>query len=181
MLMPRTIILAKNYKMKPARFITGVVLFCSVLFAYKSKAQQQQPFVRVSGEVAAPLDLKVGDLQQMPQTQVLHKEKDGKEHTYAGVTLAEILQKAGVTMGKDPKSKGLTRYVLIEAKDGYRVVFALTELDKDFTDRKIILADKVDDKPLSEGTDPLQVIVEGEKKAGRCIKQVTAIKVAFAK
>jgi DMSO/TMAO reductase YedYZ molybdopterin-dependent catalytic subunit len=166
--------------MKPARFITCIILSFSMLFAYESKAQQQ-PSVKVSGEVATPLDLKIGDLQQMPQTRVLHKEKDGKEHTYTGVTLAEILQKAGITMGKDPKGKGITQYVLIDAKDGYQVVFALAELDKDFTDRKIILADKVDDKPLPESVGPLQVIVEGEKKAGRCIKQVIAIKVAFAK
>jgi hypothetical protein len=70
---------------------------------------------------------------------------------------------------------------LVEARDGYQVVFALAELDKDFTDRRIILADKVDGKSLSPADGPFRIIVQDEKKPARCIKQVTGIKIQFAK
>jgi DMSO/TMAO reductase YedYZ molybdopterin-dependent catalytic subunit len=100
---------------------------------------------------------------------------------YTGVLLSAILQRAGATMGKDLKGENLTKYATVEASDGYQVVFALAELDKDFTDRQIILATQIDGKPLAPADGPSRIIVQDEKKPARCIKQVTAIKVAFAK
>ena len=137
--------------------------------------------VKVSGEVTTPLDLKLADIQQYKQTDVIRKDRDGNDHKYTGVVLAEILQKAGATMGKDLKGENLTKYISVEASDGYQVVFALAELDKDFTDRIIILASVMDGKPLPAGDGPFRIIVQDEKKPARCIKQVTAIKVHFSK
>ncbi len=137
--------------------------------------------VKVTGEVTTPLDLKYADLQQYKQTDVIRKDRDGKDHTYSGVVLSEILHKAGVTLGKDLKGENLTKYILVTASDGYQVAFALAELDKDFTDRMIILADMMDGKPLPVGDGPFRMIVQDEKKPARCIKQVTAIKVQYAK
>ena len=111
----------------------------------------KEPEIKVSGEVTTPIELKLNDLQKFPQTQVTRKDRDGKDHTYSGVVLSTILQVAGVTLGKDLRGENLTKYVLVEASDGYQVVFALAELDKDFTDRTIILADQVDGAPLAPG------------------------------
>jgi len=133
--------------------------------------------VKVTGEVTTPLNLSVVDLHQFAQTVVVHKDKDGKDHTYSGVILAEILQKAGVSMNKE----SLTKYLLVDASDGYKVIFALAELDKNFTDRIIILADTVDGKPLAKGEGPFKIIVQDEKKAARCVRQVTSLKVLSAK
>ena len=58
----------------------------------------------------------------------------------------------------------MSLYLVVEAADGYRVVFALPELDPGYTDRTILLADRRDGKPLSDREGPLQVIVPGEKK-----------------
>ncbi|GAB3933520.1 molybdopterin-dependent oxidoreductase [Mucilaginibacter myungsuensis] len=137
--------------------------------------------IKISGEVAAPTELKLADMAQYPQTEVSRKDRDGKDHKYTGVLLSTILQKAGATLGKDLKGENLTKYITVEASDGYQVLFALAELDKDFTDRQIILATKIDGQPLALADGPFRIIVEGEKKPARCIKQVTAIKVAFAK
>ncbi|HEY4327771.1 MAG TPA: molybdopterin-dependent oxidoreductase [Mucilaginibacter sp.] len=162
-----------------------LVLFCLFgLFAIpvlKAQTAEKQASVKVTGEVTTPLDLKLSDLQQYPQTEVIRKDRDGKDHTYSGVILSEILQKAGVTLGKDLRGENLTKFVLVEASDGYQVVFALAELDKDFTDRTIILASTVDGKPLLPADGPFRIIVQNEKKPARCIKQVTNIKVQFAK
>lgn len=67
------------------------------------------------------------------------------------------------------------------ARDGYQVVFALAELDNAFTDKKIILASQIDDKPLAQTDGPFRIIVQGEKKPARCIRMVTAIKIQSAK
>lgn len=159
-----------------------VICFLSIIpFLSKAQTEVKKASVKILGEVTVPLEIKLADLHQFKQTEVIRKERDGKDHTYSGVILADILQKAGVTMGKDLRGENLTKYVLVEASDGYQVVFALAELDKDFTDRTIILADMIDGKPLASGDGPFRIIVQDEKKPARCIKQVTDIKILFAK
>jgi DMSO/TMAO reductase YedYZ molybdopterin-dependent catalytic subunit len=138
--------------------------------------------VKVTGEVTTPLNINAVTLHEFTQTTVSRKDKDGKiDHTYTGVTLSDILKKAGVTMEDALKGKNLTKYLVVEASDNYQVVFALAELDKNYTDRRIILADTVDGKPLPAGEGPFRIIIQDEKKPARCVRQVIAIKVAFAK
>jgi len=61
----------------------------------------------------------------------------------------EILKLAGVESGERLRGKALSNYLLVEAADGYRVVFELPELDPAFNDRVIILADPRDGSPLT--------------------------------
>ncbi|WPU98266.1 molybdopterin-dependent oxidoreductase [Mucilaginibacter sp. cycad4] len=146
-----------------------------------TRAQTKEAVVKVTGEVTNPLTIGRADLQQYKQTTVTRKDRDGKDHTYLGVTVSEILAKAGVTLGPELRGENLAKYLLVEASDGYQVLFALAELDKGFTDRAIILADKIDGQPLAPADGPFRIIVQDEKKPARCIKQVTAMKVMFAK
>jgi len=163
-----------------------ILLFCLLAamitpLSSRAQAKVKQASVKISGEVTTPTEIKLADMAQFEQTKVVRKDKDGNDHTYVGVLLSAILQKAGATMGKDLKGENLTKYILAEASDGYQVTFALTELDKDFTDRQIILATQMDGKALPDADGPFRIIVQDEKKPARCMKQVTGIKVAFAK
>jgi hypothetical protein len=65
----------------------------------------------------------------------------------------------------------------VEAADGYRVLFALPELDPAFTDRVIILADRADGDPLDNKEGPFRVVIPGEKRMARSARQVTTLKV----
>ncbi|WP_428331398.1 molybdopterin-dependent oxidoreductase [Mucilaginibacter sp.] len=169
--------------MKKYTFLMIIALFGLIIKPSQTQAQtaEKQASVKVTGEVITPLDLKLADLTQFKQTEVIRKDKDGNDHKYSGVVLSDILAKAGVTLGKDLRGKNLTKYILIEAIDGYQVVFALAELDKDFTNRTIILANQIDGKPLAATEGPFRIIVQDEKKPARCIKQVISIKVQAAK
>jgi DMSO/TMAO reductase YedYZ molybdopterin-dependent catalytic subunit len=149
--------------------------------ATQAQTTIKEAIVKVTGEVATPLNISPADLQQYKQTTVTRKDRDGKEHIYSGVILSDILTKAGVTLGADLRGENLAKYLLVEASDGYQVVFGLAELDKGFTDRAIILADKIDGQPLAPADGPFRIIVQDEKKPARCVKQVTALKVMFAK
>jgi hypothetical protein len=71
-------------------------------------------------------------------------------------------------------------YLVVEASDGYRAVFALPELDPEFTDRVILLADRRDGRPLSDHDGPLQVIAPGEKWHARWVRQVIRLKAGRA-
>ncbi len=135
----------------------------------------------VLGEVTKPLALQPVDFKGMLHTEITAADRDGKEHRYAGVPLITLLNQAGASMGAALKGKNLTKYVVVKAADGYEVVFALAELDPDFSTRTILLADSVDGAPLADGVGPYRVVVPGEKKPARWIRQVTAIEVKLAK
>ncbi len=139
-----------------------------------------QTVLTISGDVAKPMTLQAADLKAMPHTEVMGKERDGKEHRYSGVPLVDLLKQAGTTLGGELRGKNLTKYVVVKAVDGYEVVFALPELDPDFATRTILLADSIDGGPLPPGVGPYRVIVPGEKKPARWIREVNAIEVRLA-
>jgi DMSO/TMAO reductase YedYZ molybdopterin-dependent catalytic subunit len=159
----------------------SLLTFAVTILCFLTIAKAQTACVKIGGEVTIPMTLNDDDIHKYAQTTVTRKDHDGKDHTYTGVILSEILKKAGVTLGPELKGKNLTKYVLITATDNYQVVFALAELDEAFTDRTIILADQVDGKPLPSGEGPFRIIVQDEKKPARCIRAVTNIKVITAK
>jgi DMSO/TMAO reductase YedYZ molybdopterin-dependent catalytic subunit len=155
------------------------IFFIIALQAFGPAAQLPASVVlRVTGAVSQPLALSLEDLAAMPRTKVTAKEHDAGA-TYEGVALTAILQKAGAPLGKDLHGKALASYVVVTARDGYRVVFALPELDPAFTDaaQHIILVDTVGGKPLPEKQGPVRIIVPQEKKGARWIRMVESIEV----
>lgn len=159
----------------------ALLSFTAIPFITSAQTTEKQAAIKVSGEVSTPLTIDAAYLQKFTQTTVTRKDRDGKDHTYSGVIVSDILKNAGVTLGPDLKGENLTKYLLVEASDGYQVIFALAELDKGYTDRAIILADKVDGQPLAPADGPYRIIVQDEKKPARCIKQVTGMQVHFVK
>lgn len=72
------------------------------------------------------------------------------------------------------RGKSLALYLVVDAADGYRAVFALPELDSAFTDQVIILADRRDGKALSEAEGQWRVVVPSEKRQARWVRQVVS-------
>jgi DMSO/TMAO reductase YedYZ molybdopterin-dependent catalytic subunit len=134
--------------------------------------------LHVSGEVAHSLALSREQFATLPRQTVKAKGHDGVDSQFEGSSLVDILAKAGVPTGKELRGPAIALYVVVEAADGYRAVYALAELDSAFTDRVILLADRRDGRPLSAREGPLQVIVPGEKKHARWVRQVIKLKVA---
>ena len=108
------------------------------------------------------------------------KDHVGKEADYEGVALVDVLKAAGVKFGQDMTRKALANFLVVEAADQYRAVFAMPELDPAFTDRVIVLADRRDKKPLDEKHGPFQIIVPGEKRHARWVRQVVSLKIGRA-
>ncbi|HKR12349.1 MAG TPA: molybdopterin-dependent oxidoreductase [Pyrinomonadaceae bacterium] len=159
------------------------VLFSIVLcvtFAHAQTGTQKAILLTVGGEVAQPLKLTAEDLGKLPRRSVSAKDHDGKDTSFEGVDLVEVLKLAGVKLGEHLRGKELTLFLLVEAADGYRAVFALPELDPAFTDRIIILADRREGKPLSEKEGPVRIVVPGEKRQARWVRQVTSLTIRRA-
>ncbi len=162
--------------------ITG---FCLVLTAllppvYAQPTTSAEPALTVSGEVAKALTFQTSDLKALPHVEVTTQDRDGKEHRYSGIPLADLLNQAGATLGAQLKGKNLLKYVIVKALDGYEVLFALPELDPDFATQPIILADSVDGTPLPAGVGPYRVVVPGEKKPARWVRGVKSIAIRGA-
>ncbi len=120
------------------------------------------------------LDYKV--LETMPRKKVSAKNyKSTTMVTFEGVELHEVLRRGGVKFGADLKHSELSKYLVVEALDGYKVVFALPELDPLVTENIVLLADKRDGKPLDDYAGALCIIVPHEKRNGRWVRQVKSL------
>jgi DMSO/TMAO reductase YedYZ molybdopterin-dependent catalytic subunit len=151
-------------------FLIGVT--CSVASA--------QSFVQVTGEVKNTLKLYEADIAKMNKVAVTLTDKDGKDHSYTGVPVIDLLNNAGVTTGKELRGENLTKYVLVKCSDGYQVLFALAEMDTAIAKRTIILATQADGKPLPLGKGPFRLVVPGEGRPARSCFQVVEFVVKFA-
>lgn len=134
----------------------------------------------INGEVTQPLKLTQADWAKLPRHIERAKDHDGVEATFAGVALVDILRLAGVALGEQLRGKSLTTYLLVKVADGYQVMFALPELDPGFTDRVIFLADRRDGQPLSTTEGPSRILVPGEKRHARWVRQVTTLTIQHA-
>jgi Oxidoreductase molybdopterin binding domain len=104
-------------------------------------------------------------------------DEHGAEVTYEGVLVHDILEKAGAPLGEELRGKALADFVLITARDGYAVVYALTEFEPAFTDSDIILADKSNGHALGDKQGPFKVVVPHDKKPSRSVRMVRDIQV----
>jgi len=114
---------------------------------------------------------------KLPRQTVTAKDHAGAMATYSGVALAELLGAAEVKLGKDLKGALLANCLLIQAADGYRVVFSLAEVDPITTSNVILVADRKDDKPLDAKEGPYRLVVPSDKRFSRWVRQVTEISV----
>jgi len=163
-----------------AKLILAVLglLTCIGTKALSQTATPAEPArLAITGAVEQPLNLQISDLEKMPHVSVEVKDHDGSVTTYEGVPLAELLKSAGAPIGEKLRGANMASYVLAHAKDGYRVVFALAELDFAFTDSKVLVAYAANGKPLPDGQGPFRIVVPQEKRSARWIRMLQRIEV----
>lgn len=151
------------------RFVVPMVaLIPSVTFT-------QTAVLTVDGEVEKRLALSIEDLRAMPH-QRSEVDDQGQRATYEGVPLIEILRRAGLNIGRAPlRSKALTSVVFAIGADGFQALFALAELDSASTERRVLVADARDGRPLSSTDGPLRIVAPGDKYPARSVRQVVRL------
>jgi DMSO/TMAO reductase YedYZ molybdopterin-dependent catalytic subunit len=130
----------------------------------------------IGGDIAAPLTIRAEDLAGMPREKASVPEQDGTEVEYEGVPLREILKRAGLPMGK-LRGKALTTYVVAKAHDGYEVVFTLGEIDAEFGNQQILVADKRDGKALFGYQGPFRLVCPHDKAGARSVRMLEALEI----
>jgi hypothetical protein len=149
-----------------------VVLAWSTL-AGAGNAQQ----IVVQNGSGAPVKPTANEIAALPH-QEISVHNHGRTVKFEGVALRLVLEEAGVALGSSLRGKRLSSCLLVEAADGYRVVFALPELDPGFTDRVVLLADRADGHPLGSKEGPFRIIVPSDKIMARWVREVTILKIA---
>jgi hypothetical protein len=107
----------------------------------------------------------------------------GTEHgkaggVFEGPLLWLVLAKAGAVDPKKPRQQ-VTDTAVVTGADGYVAALALGELGPDFENKTVILAERMDGKPL--GPDHLRLVVPGDRKGGRNVRDVRTIDVTTAR
>jgi DMSO/TMAO reductase YedYZ molybdopterin-dependent catalytic subunit len=147
--------------------------------ALSSGMRAQSVTLRVSAQ--RDTILTVSDLARLPRSQ-LQVAQPGhgadtthRQETYEGVALSELLALVRAPMGSALRGRAVASYVLIEAADGYRVVFSLEEVDS----ARVLLADRKNGAALSSQEGPLRVVAPNARHS-RWIRQVARISVRDA-
>ncbi|HEV3443848.1 MAG TPA: molybdopterin-dependent oxidoreductase, partial [Gemmataceae bacterium] len=149
--------------------LAGVLLGVDSLSADDTKKGATDTAFKIRNEDGKLLSLAAKDWNKLPRQQVQLKESAGNTTRYEGVSLVEVLRFAGVPFDKHLRGPRVATYILIEAADGYRAVFALAEVDPSMTDHIVLVADRRDGKPLAESAGPYRLIVPGDKLHSRWV------------
>jgi hypothetical protein len=154
------------------RLFFPALLFVLTLQAASASGQQ----LTVQAEGGKATVLARADVEALPHVKVT-TPVSGSATTFEGVPLRAVLEKAIVGFGETLKEKRMASCLLVEAADGYRVVFALPELDPAFTDKQIVLAFLKDGKPMDDKEGPYRIVIPDEKRMARWARQVTTLKI----
>jgi len=144
-----------------------------------SPAQALPASLSLQGLAGSSATLSSAELAAMPQRMVTATEH-GTPVTFQGVLLKDLLSRLTLPSDDAFRRAAASYYLLVNAKDGYRIVLAWAELDPSFTDRPVYVVTSRDGKPLSDKDGPFQLVVPDDKRPARWIRQVTGIRILQA-
>jgi DMSO/TMAO reductase YedYZ molybdopterin-dependent catalytic subunit len=132
----------------------------------------------VDGDVETPLSLPLSELSSLPrETLKVTNEHSGKDETYQGVPVTELLKRAGVPQGHELRGAAMTTYVRAQGADGYSVTFSLAELDTSILDSDVIVADTLNGEPIPGKLGPLRLVAPHDKRPARWVSMLRSLTV----
>lgn len=137
--------------------------------------QQGAALLELVGLSGQHRSLSAADIAAMPHVEatVSSHNVQGK---YRGVPLGELLRLVARPAGEALRGKALATAISVEASDGYRVAFAIAEVDSGYSNKMIFLADAKNGAPLDSTEGPFRIIVPDEKRPARWAKWVVRIR-----
>ena len=145
----------------------------ALVLAVACSAQADEPSLVLHGIGDSVIKLTSADLQKLPSRTIHATPEHRSAADYKCTTVGEILTGSGLQMGKNIRGKRLGDYLRVRAADGYDVVFALPEIDPEFTDRLVLLCYLKDGAALPVDEGPLRIVIPEEKRPARWVRQVT--------
>ncbi|MFT3719753.1 molybdopterin-binding oxidoreductase [Pseudorhodoferax sp.] len=142
------------------------------------------PTVAVGGALERPTSFSAGALRQreaVTQSVSFISGSGAQQHTYTGADLWALLSDLGIQVDATARNDQLNRYVLATGTDGYRVVFALGELNPALGGKRSLLAyaETIDgaSRPIGEEDGPFRLTAPGDVRGGRYVSQLVRLDV----
>jgi hypothetical protein len=162
----------------------GVALFASCAL----HAQDAEPSTAVTPQASLVLSgdhvlatFSPADFRSLLHVTIsVHNSHTNTAETYSGVPLSTLLAKVNAPLGKDLHGEAMTSYVIATGSDGYSVVLSLAEVDPDFHEGQVLVADTRDGKPLDKNG-PFQLIVSDDKRPARWVHNLNSISLQKAR
>jgi hypothetical protein len=134
--------------------------------------------IELRGNVVTTRSLTLEALSTLPNVEmdITFQTSKGKETGhYGGALLWDVLQENGFEK-LEGHNKALEHSFAVTGRDGYKIVFSLGEIAPDFGNAQVLLAYERDGKSLLP-TDGFRVVVPGDKRGARAVKDVVSIDV----
>ncbi|MBX3173964.1 MAG: molybdopterin-dependent oxidoreductase [Gemmatimonadaceae bacterium] len=138
-------------------------------------AQSLEPLT-IRGPDGISRSLAPAELQSLPRvsgTAAAHNTT----FTFDGHDLRDVLRLAGLTPVDSLRGAQLRRVVVFVGSDGYSALIALSDLDPSIGGRRVVVVDREDGKPLPPERAPRRIIVEGDHRPTRWVRQVVRIEI----
>jgi DMSO/TMAO reductase YedYZ molybdopterin-dependent catalytic subunit len=129
--------------------------------------------------VERPGPLPLEELRRLPHESVeaAYETRAGPErHAFTGVHLSGVLRHVGVVAEPGDRTPLLRRYLVVSARDGYRVVLSGGVLDPDFGNAPLLAWER-DGRPLAGDEGPLELVAPGDRLVSRYVWGVVRIEV----
>jgi hypothetical protein len=156
------------------RYIVVSLLSCVVL-GQPARAQNPAPLTVIVDGVAKSVP--AANLKAMTRDTMELTFHDQPPVRYEGIHLADVLRAVGVRTDS-LRGPAMATRIVTESSDGYRVVLALADLDPSLGAKRILLADRMDGKPLPASEGPWRLLVGGDQRPSRSARQVLRIRIA---
>jgi hypothetical protein len=155
----------------------SLVLMALVWLGLGPAVAEESAFtVALAGLDGQKAGLTLAELDSLPRVKI-RATQHGAPHEFEGALLGDVLAKVGAPSGKAIRGQELADVIVIEARDGYKVALDLAGTDPAMrAGERVILADRMDGKPLDANAGPFQLIVEGDLRPARAVRMVSVIR-----
>jgi hypothetical protein len=152
-------------------FVLVLLFFCTASYAVDPAA------ISITLPDGHAVDLSASGLAPLSK-QTVSGTAHGKTASYEGYDLRAVLKAAGVAPIEEIRGKRLNTCVVITATDGYKVAFSLGELDRTLGNTLVLLTDRENGHPLPASDGPWRLVVPGDQRPARWVRQVSSIRVS---
>lgn len=156
------------------------VRFCALIAACMSVASgvalAADPVLVVKPAQGPSYQVTLADLSALSPEDLAVQDEKGHPARYRCVSVAKVLAHAGAPL-PTLRGKAMTGALRVNAADGYAVLFALPELDPEFTSGQVFVCFERDGAAMSDEEGPLRMVVPAEKKHARWVRRVTEFEV----
>jgi len=156
--------------MVDTKFVVTVCLLSPNVFC------QSPATLQVEGIGGSSATFSLSDLSKLTRQTVTISDH-GVPVTFDGVLVTDLFARVRTPDGASFNPTVAAYYVMAEAEDRYKAVFSWAEIDPTFTDRKVYVVTKRDGKPLLARDGPFELVVPGEKRNSRWVRQLKLLRV----